>query len=436
MPSPVEESLIALASSITPAITPGSLGKYTLSLTTPNPLTVPDTVPVRTVAPGQVDLTFLVKNVRFTNPVVTDGTTVGGMPIQLFATQLLDGGVATAGVPGLLGGVTGTVPVVIDSVGSLLNVQVQVRVSVRDDKNRLDPYVNWSFSTGANGVGGSGTSTPGTALPSGLLQWRLPVPNSPFVGAFTELTNSLATGGLAPQLAGRTITVEVSLGAAGVSTGWIALPALPIQIPAIPIPTLAAFFDDVAFNATSGNNGTLILLPDDSPLAPAAGKDEPLRTLLSTALNTLRGLVNGLVTNATGTGGFNPFNPLAPLASILHSLVDDMTSGKSATEVHWGKASSVPYLGNFHITDAHAAQDHISAIIVLGPLGMSVNCFNNANFDSSAGTFSVIVGEEMAVAVPSLLPANPPTVPLGHIGITVPRSGWNDCLSCVQIVKT
>src|SRR5437870_5702099 len=108
MPSPVEESLIELASSITPAITPTSLGKYTLSLTTPNPLTVPDTVPVRTVAPGQLDLTFLVKNVRFTNPVVTDGTTVGGMPIQLFATQLLDGGVATAGVPGLLGALQGT----------------------------------------------------------------------------------------------------------------------------------------------------------------------------------------------------------------------------------------------------------------------------------------------------------------------------------------
>jgi len=74
------------------------------------------------------------------------------MPIQLFATQLLDGSAATAGIPGLLGSLKGTVPVVVDSVGSLLSVQVQVRVSVRDEHDLPDPYFNWSFSTGATAL--------------------------------------------------------------------------------------------------------------------------------------------------------------------------------------------------------------------------------------------------------------------------------------------
>jgi len=456
MPSPVQESLIALANSITAAITasPSTVGKFDLALTSGGPLQVPDTTPIRSVTDGTVDLALVLKNVRFTTADITDLSTVGGMPIQLFATQLLDGSPATAGIPGLLGSLKGKVPVVVDSVGSALAVQVQVRVTVRDNHDQLDPYLNWSFGTGAAGVGGEGTSTPSTTVPTAALQWRLPLPDSPFVGAFSELKTDLING-LPAQLADRRITVEVNLSAAGVSTGWIALPPLPslppaqppatIAIPAIPIPTLVAFFDDVGFNTTQGQNGTLILLPDDSPLTPVGGTTDPLQGLLSTALQTLRELVNGLVTNATGTGGFNPFNPLAPLASIIEDLVNDLTNGDRATQIHFVKASTVPNFndGAFLIHGSDNANDRISSMLVLGPMGLTVHCYNNWNFDASAGAFDVRVGVEMAVGVPSL-PSNPPSIPLGDLTVTVPStagqhapsSSFNDSLSSVQMVKS
>jgi hypothetical protein len=451
MPSPVQESLIALANSIT-ASPPTQLttGKFEITLTSGGPLQVPDTTPVRSIANGAIDLAFVLKNVRFTKTDITDLSTIGGMPIQLFATQLLDGSTAAAGIPGLLGSLKGTVPVVIDSVNSVLAVQIQVRVSVRDDKNQLDPYVNWSFSTGATGVGGEGTSTPNTTLPVATLLWRLPLPGSPFVGAFNELTSQFPTDPSDPlplpiRLVNRTITVELNLSAAGVSTGWVALPPLPISIPAIPIPTLVAFFDDVGFNATPGQNGTLILLPDDSPLTPVGGTADPLQSLLSTALQSLRDLVNGLVTDATGTGGFNPFNPLAPLASIIEDLVNDLTNGDRATQIHFVKASTVPNLndGGFLIHGSDNANDRISSMLVLGPMGLTVHCYNNWNFDPSVGAFDVRVGVEMAVGVPSL-PSNPLSIPLGNLTVTVPStagqhapsSSFNDSLSSVQMVKS
>ena len=123
MPSPAQESLIALANSIVASAspTPADPGKFVITLTASNPLQVPDALPIRTIAPGAVDLTLVMKNVRFTNANITSLTTVGGMPIQEFVTQILDGA-ATGGVPGLVASLTGNVPVVIDKVGSLLNI--------------------------------------------------------------------------------------------------------------------------------------------------------------------------------------------------------------------------------------------------------------------------------------------------------------------------
>ena len=448
VPSTVQESLIALANSITLSPpTKLTTGNFEITLTG-DPLQVSDVTPIRSVTSGAVDLAFALKNVRFTKTDITDLSTVGGMPIQLFATQLLDGSTAAAGIPGLLGSLKGTVPVVVDSVGSALAVQIQVRVTVRDDKNQLDPYVNWSFSTGATGVGGEGTSTPSTTLPIvTTLQWRLPVAGSSFVGAFTELTTQFSTDPSEPlpiQVVNRTITVEVNLSAAGVSTDWIALPSSPISIPAIPVPTLVALFDDVGFNTAPGQNGTLILLPDDSPLTPTGETTDPLQSLLSTALQTLRDLVNGLVANATGTGGFNPFNPLAPLASIIEDLVNDLTNGDRATQIHFVKASTVANLNDsqFLIHGSDPANDRVSSMLVLGPMGLTVHCYNNWNFDSSVGAFDVRVGVEMAVGVASL-PSNPLSFPLGNLTVTVPStagqhapsSSFNDSLSSVQMVK-
>lgn len=460
MPSPVQESLIALVHSIHAAITPSKdnsgnniLGKYDLTLTSDGSLQVPDTTPVRSVADGTVDLGLVLKNVRFTNTDITDLSTVGGMPIQEFATQLLNGSATTAGIPGLLGSLKGKVPVVVDSIGSALAVQIQVRLNVRDDHDQPDGYFNWSFSDGSAGVGGQGTSTPSTStpsvippLPTGTLQWRLPLPGSVFVGAFTELKTNLAqTGDLPVELANRTVIVEVNLSAAGVSTGWIALEPVTIMIPAIPIPTLVAFFDDVLYNGSEGQNGTLILLPDDSPLNPAVQPATTLRDLLNTALGTLSTLINGLVTNATGTDGFNPFNPLAPLAGIITNLATDLTAQKSKDEIHFSRQSLVPYLDSgFPIHDGDWATDRISSMLVLGPMGLTVHCFNNWHFDSSGGAFDVRVGLEMGVGVPDLTSSNPLTVPPGDLTVTSPPLGggtgknpigFNDLLSSVQIVK-
>src|SRR6266446_6190057 len=96
MPSPVQESLIALAQSITAAISKSGPGLYRISLNAIDPLRVPDATPVRSVTSGAVDLSLVMKNVRVTNANLTDITTVGGMPIQEFALQLLESSVAGA----------------------------------------------------------------------------------------------------------------------------------------------------------------------------------------------------------------------------------------------------------------------------------------------------------------------------------------------------
>lgn len=243
--------------------------------------------------------------------------------------------------------------------------------------------------------------------------------------------------------------MEVNLGAAGVSTGWIALPPLPVTIPAIPIPTLVAFFDDIFFNALghlAGEAGTLILLPDDSPLTPPAPGDDSLRVALSAALGTISELVKNLVATGTGTNGFNPFNPLAPLASIIDDLVNDLEGTDSAPEIHFAKASTVPGLGDnkFLIHGNDTAQDRISAMLVLGPAGLTVRSYNDANFDPRRGEFDVRLGVEMGVAVPTLDATSPPSIPDGKLTVVTmsadqnhsnTSNSFNDCLSSVQIVK-
>jgi hypothetical protein len=137
------------------------------------------------------------------------------------------------------------------------------------------------------------------------------------------------------------------------------------------------------------------------------------------------------------TGGFNPFNPLSPLVSIIDSLVDDLTNVDRASQIHFAKKSTVPYLdGGFLIHGTNWATDRISSMLVLGPMGLTVQCYDDASFSGAA--FDVRVGVEMGVAVPTLDSSNPPSFPLGNLTVTRQRvpATFNDCLSSVRMVKS
>jgi len=269
------------------------------------------------------DIGCLLKSVRFNtftlpdSPIaipMADEAVAGGMPlrdlIELHLTNVapaglssligtLDGNINTAsasqgatplaGVPGLLSRLNGTFQLPVQqptTVSHPFSIDVQWRVI---ENGQLVSSVTWNLlGSAATGMGGAISPSPTNAL--NVLQLLFPP-------AFVDLTNNPM------PVVHRSIQARVRLTTqdTGISSGWIDLPPLEVDFPAIPVPTCLLLFENPSFTGK-----TVVLVPADSPLTNPTGGSVPLDTALAT-LNTaltalaLAGIPSGTFTTDLAT---------------------------------------------------------------------------------------------------------------------------------------
>lgn len=362
-----------------------------------------DELDVTDVLSGDLDLTFIAKEVLFDDPdpesslALTDlATAITGSQKPVTATGGL---VNLPGVPGLLGQVKGTMPL---PMSASVPVQVSVRWEVLDESGRA--LAGDQFTA-----------------PSGL---NAPTLRIAFVPEVAELTTS---GPPAPRI--RLLRATVSLTANGVTVGPRTLPDLRVPVPALPIPVVLAMFVHTNFQARHGDDDGALLL-----VVPA---NSPLKSLsqLQPRLNTLQSVLG----NLSSFGGFAAF------LLGLNDLVSAVNATKSAN-IQFRSTDAIKNLNDitliqndWHTNDIEA-EDELSSLILVGPTGKGVQCSNARDHNDGEGQFTVRTGAEMVAVIRNLHSKNPAVGP-GTVSVQKePPGGWfnpdsfGDALSSIRFV--
>ena len=352
-------------------------------------LSVNELVTTVEVVTAPVNLTWLTKDVRFTTPEILDTAILGGMPINgllaLSVGGVTNGATNPPGVAGVLGGLSGTLPIPIETSSEVSRaVEIDVRWELTDREGNVVSGVAWT-------VGDlSGTGAPMRALPEQALE-PLELLIDPL---FIELTGT-------PAFTQRlTLAASIRLEAAGVTTPFIPLPPLPIDVPAIPVPTVAVLCRHKDFAGTK-----LLLVPGSSPVdASTVGA---AFSTLNTTLEPLRdtfAVVSFLVEQAavvadllsSGTIRFRKSNQLGDLNDV------DLESGT--------------------LNDTEA-EDQLSSMALLGVPRRQLECFNASNFGTSEGQLTITAGPGLIALVRDLHSAAPVSEPAGRVSVPFAPGG-------------
>lgn len=409
MPSSLDQALITLAQGFTVALGNGTTSwDFIVRLVQPagtQRLTVTDLVTETVLKDGKVDILWTTKDVRFVNTNITDTNVVGGMPVSgllpLGAANVTLGPPNPPGVPGVLGALNGTVPIpVVGTVAKTLDVSVELHWRIRDEHGTIDSDVKWNVDNtapqAAGGVGGDISIPLADSLFPLLIIFNV---------LFVELTNNT------PQnpVVKRSIQASIRLSAGGASSGWVDLPTLDLLLPAIPVPTIAMFFEHVNFAGLG-----LVVVPADSPLDPLDNN------VVQTALGTL----NGVIAPLQGIAGFLSFfvGQLGPINTALNN----------SPRLTFRKTNEIPNLRDVEIEptswrdwNGTVASDEFSSLMLIGPPHRQLQCFNDTDYQEGQGRMNVTLASELLVESTSLQSTAPPSSPSGRI--TVPRTpaGWN-----------
>lgn len=225
-------------------------------------LSVVDLVTTTQIMPASLDLSWRTKDVRFLNTDITDALVTGGLPVSellsLNIGSVTTGPTSPPGVPGLLGLISGSVPLPIDVTSQTsFPVSIDVRWRVLDDNGATVDAVQWNLggTPPVSGSGGDIAPPLGHALGALTLVFDL---------LFGELT------GASLPMARRRLQAAIRLQAVDVSTGWIELPPGDLQLPVIPVPTVAIFCQNKNFGSNK-----LVVVPASSPLGESAVRSRP-----------------------------------------------------------------------------------------------------------------------------------------------------------------
>jgi hypothetical protein len=353
---------------------------------------VTDLVTSTQITPAPIDVAWRTKDVRFANTNITDATILGGLPINdllaLNVGAVTTGPTSPPGVPGLIGTLAGTIPLPIEvTTPTTFAVTVDVRWRVRDADGRSISEISWSLSGAPPFAGTGGDIAPplGRALDLLTLTFDL---------LFAELTIS------ALPLVQRRIEASVRLQAAGVTTGFIDLPPVDLELPAILVPTIAVFCQDTNFRSNK-----LVVVPASSPLD--RGTVEAAVQTLHDTLDPLRATFSflGLFLDAAGTvaGLLGEGNVTFRKADQIANLNDIDLEG-----------------GIFNDTEA---EDELSSLILVGPPHRRIEGFNDRSLSTSQGQINVTVGTELIVQIASLHNASPASDPAGRVSVPFPPAG-------------
>ncbi len=423
MPDPVEVlGSYAREFGVTPpAAPPATSPAFTFALTPPATTVpipnigalIPATETVVTVIENaSVALTWLTKDVRFVDTDITHNNVVGGMPVSDFILPAgltppnigaaTTGPTIPPGVPGLLGQLSGMIPLVVQRTEKTQPPETPIRASVRwrirDERGAIVP-VSWSIAGGASGTGGETLQSLGTlpamAPPSLTLTFPL---------LFTELSTR------ALPLPRRTIEVAIRLEVTtvGITTGWVDLPPLTITLPAIPVPRIAIFTEDADFGGR-----VLVVVPSGSPFTTISEMTTALTSLVAT------------LTPLPSMPGLSIFlSQFAPTGSI--------TMAFATPRALFQVADSMPFMRNAawekgwldtNVIHASNAEDSISAIALIGPPGRTIECFNAREFAPHEGQINITTGAGIMTTIRDLNSASPPCDPPGNISIPRPPGG-------------
>jgi hypothetical protein len=231
----------------------------------------------------------------------------------------------------------------------------------------------------------------------------------PVVGfVFMPPIDSLSTRPTAP--AKWTIKATVTLTAEGAGSVTRDL-EVPVELVKLEIPVLLALFrlrDFQSFQDSDVPGFVLMVVPEDSILQGLAQPFNELMIQIEDAVRPLRAIA-GIAEFLTGIGVLRQALSVQPLARIKRGAIDDME------DVHMDKETFL----NIDILNRDLrAGDRVSSMILMGPCGTRVGCYQDENQSLSDGewAFNLVVGPEMITVVRDLSGPRPPkTFPLNRI---------------------
>jgi hypothetical protein len=378
------------------------------------------TTTVTEIHQSPITLSWLTKDVRFTDASVLNNATVGGMPVSSFITPTggvtppnlsgaTFGPVSPPGVPGVLGSLTGTVPIPVEIARTAspqeLLVSVTLRWRIRDEHGNIVP-TNWALADGTTGATGEViqhlptnhddlTVIPTTDL-AGLMMLTFPI-------LFVELL------GLPRPLALRTIEAAIRLDVVslGVATDWVELPAVTIDLPVIGIPTALILTSDSMFGGE-----VLVVVPNGSPLDNVGA--------LTTAVTDLVSVLTPLMGAIPTLGLF--LTTFAPGSPVMNALAN--------SDLKFRRAESIPFLrdvvwrhGIGNVIFNFNGEDSMDSLAFIGAPNRRVECFNDREFRVNEGQMDVTIGPELVVTIDALGSAAPPSHPAGRVSVPRPPGG-------------
>lgn len=314
----------------------------------------------------------------------------GPMPAIVPLVGSVTGAVKLEGVPGQLTGLSGTLP---------LPIQLPVTLSVQ-----------WSVlkGDGTQAEGGSFTAPNGLTSPEATFIFR---------------PDLVALINQPPEPVEFKIRAHVTL-KAGPHRHSFDLPDIPVPVPCIAVPKLAAFFMHVDFLPVWRNNtgAALIVVPKDSPLCSVAQ--------LTSALNAL----------STAIIPFRSLPMFAAMLPGLGQLISILSIPQGIVMRAADAQNEVKNLNNIRLLEKFwndiEAEDVFSSMIFLGPSKSSVKCFNARNCSEGEGAFTLTLGDNSMIAlIRNMHSGSPLAEPSGNT-LTVntrPKGGdFGDSLSSMK----
>jgi hypothetical protein len=335
---------------------------------------------------------------------------LGAMPIADVTRALT----AVPGVPGVLGQldalvpVSLQVPVALKVLWRITRSEGDVIVDVAEGQDTFlssDALGSWDDNANDFGILGS---------PEITLTFAPPV---------VELTENPV------NVVTYVLRAKAVIHVGGVTSTTVDLPPVLLSIPAIPVPWILALFRHEQYKPMDGSDEgfALIVVPANSILKDVAQ--------LTQTLQQLQGTLSSL----------QQFTRFASALVGLQSLIDQIPPQPF---IVLQSTDQISNLGDIQIkptsgTDWQGinANDEITSLILFGPEDHFALCYSETGADADEGWFSVKLGSELYVKVPSLgldsgqihsQPEGAVTVqsfPSGHIDAPT----FNDELSSVKL---
>ncbi|MFJ8469840.1 hypothetical protein [Streptomyces swartbergensis] len=367
----------------------------------------PGPIDVAEILKGQLDLTFVTKDVRYKDAQPEANLTPTALGGNILGGQALSGVTPLPGVGGLLGQLTGAVPLLSQSK---VPVSLDVTWTVLDAQGQPLARDKWNPTKGELFDDAGTPKLRGTDISV----------------AFRPVVQELTTTAPVSAPVQCTLRAEVKLKALTFEAAR-ALPDIPVLVPTLGIPKVLAAFIHDQFQPKAGDDdgGVFIMVPGNSPLRSI----EQLKSTLAT-----------LQTAATTLKSFAEF---ATFLLGLDTLVGSVTASPYfafAASDAIQDLNEITLIQNDWFTNDIELEDELSSMIFVGPDGKVADCFCETDFEDDNGHFKLRVGPQFVTLVRSLHSKTPATEPGGMIEILKPPTHmirdvtFNDWLSSLKFL--